>query len=140
MRFRCRPVYLATLGVQRSALEYLQEEYLQSSRLHLATPLGQEYFANDLESLLDFSETPQDHDVRNPGPDFLSVLLLRLQDLIHLISDLLLYLLAIRLEHLELVVCFVEHETTIFCDRLLLFETLEDLALLLLPGLRRKFD
>ena len=78
--------------------------------------------------------------MRNPGPDFLSVFLLRLQDLIHFISDLLLYLLAIRLEHLELVVCFIEHETTVFCDRLLLFETLEDLALLLLSGLGGKFD
>ena len=113
---------------------------MQSSSLHLATPLCQENFTNDLESLFDFSETPQDHDVRNPGPDFLSVFLLRLQDLIHFISDLLLYLLAIRLEHLELVVCFIEHETTVFCDRLLLFETLEDLALLLLSGLGGKFD
>ena len=78
MRFRCRPVYLATLGVQCSTLEYPKEEYLQSSGLHLATPLCQENFTNDLESLLDFSETPQDHDVRNPGPDFLSVFLLRL--------------------------------------------------------------
>ena len=113
---------------------------MQSSGLHLVTPLCQENFTNDLESLFDFSETPQDHDVRNPGPDFLSVFLLRLQDLIHFIGDLLLYLLAIGLEHLELVICFVEHETTVFCDRLLLFETLEDLALLLLSGLGRKFD
>ena len=113
---------------------------MQSSSLHLATPLCQENFTNDLESLFDFSETLQDHDVRNPGPDFLSVFLLRLQDLIHFISDLLLYLLAIRLEHLELIVCFIEHETTVFCDCLLLFETLEDLALLLLSGLGGKFD
>ena len=80
---------------------------MQSSSLHLATPLCKENFTNDLESLLDFSETPQDHDVRNPSSNFFSVFLLCLQDLIHFIGDLLLYLLAVRLEHLELVICLI---------------------------------